>query len=69
MIANILLYGGGGLIVGYLLGEWASYQRYSSVVQAISAQLDDTQTELAAAEKQIEAQNRIYQRLETRLTQ
>ena len=54
MIANILLYGGGGLIVGYLLGEWASYQRYSSVVQAISAQLDDTQTELAAAEKQIE---------------
>ena len=69
MIANILLYGGGGLIVGYLLGEWASYQRYSYVVQAISAQLDDTQTELAAAEKQIEAQNRIYQRLATRLTQ
>lgn len=69
MIANILLYGGGGLIVGYLLGEWASYQRYSSVVQAISVQLDDTQTELAAAEKQIETQNRIYQRLETRLTQ
>ncbi|SSY70035.1 hypothetical protein [Alysiella crassa] len=67
MISNILLYGGGGLIVGYLLGEWASYQRYSPVVQAISAQLDDTQTELAAAEKQIEAQGEIYRRLEMRL--
>lgn len=64
--------GGGALAcwcVGYVMGGRAAYRRHREQMGAFRNQVHDLQTELHAAEKQIEAQNRIYQRLETRLTQ
>ncbi len=56
------------VIAGAIAGAWVASHVYSKHLAAYRAALNDAQCELAAAEKQINAQQQIYNRFEQRLT-
>lgn len=56
------------VIAGAIAGAWVASHVYSKHLAAYRAALNDAHCELAAAEKQINAQQQIYTRFEQRLT-
>lgn len=67
----MMLFTGGaiGAFLGYAVGKQAAANRYRAQIADYAHALNNAECELAAAEKQLNAQERIYKRFEQRLIQ